>query len=148
VAIVGFRETFGPGGRYYSAEETDLFFRLLQSGEEVTYAPEILVFHPASSSIEPMKAYRYAYATGAVLAVHALQDRANRTEYLRVYLRKLLICAGRRLQVGVMGPVMAKRNIARRYSDVLRGLVHGGMAGFRDARTSGISNHPPMSRRG
>lgn len=61
-----FDEQFGPGSRYFSAEESDLFFRIKMLKEDVLFVPELVVFHPIYETLPENKAFKYSYATGAV----------------------------------------------------------------------------------
>ncbi len=120
-----FNEDFGPGGRYYSAEESDLFFRIKLLKEEVRYAPELVVYHPVPELFPKSKAYRYAFAAGAVLVKYCLDDWPHLYAYLFLIARRYAICAVRIIQTVLFSGCMRARNEKRRYAFVAKGQTMG-----------------------
>lgn len=128
MAVGFYDEAFGPGGKYHSAEESDLFFRILQRDERVMYLASVIVFHPASDLIDPTKAFRYAFATGALLAKHTVNDVWHAPSYMYLFARRIGICAVRQTQVLVCGKAMRAKAERNRYGAVLKGLVLGALS--------------------
>ena len=119
-----FNEEFGPGGRY-SAEESDLFFRIKMLKENVLYVPEPVVYHPVYDTLPGFKAYKYSYATGAMLTKYCFDDWANMYAYLFLISKLYLICSVRIIQTALFPRLMGSKNEKRRYSFVVRGLTMG-----------------------
>ncbi len=87
----GFDEELGPGTRFPGAEDSDLGFRLLESGLQVAYVPEALVYHRAwrpANGYLPLR-WGYGVAQGAFFAKHT----SRRDRYM---LRRFLKDARRR----------------------------------------------------
>ena len=120
-----FSEEFGPGGRYYSAEESDLFFRIKMLKEDIRYVPELVVYHPIYDTFPECKAYRYSFATGAMLAKYCFDDWANMYAYLFLISRLFLICSIRIIQTALFPGLMRSKNEKRRYACVMRGQAAG-----------------------
>ena len=120
-----FSEEFGPGGRYFSAEESDLFFRIKMLQEEILYVPELVIYHPVCDIFPESKAYRYSYATGAMLTKYCFDDWANIYAYLFLISRLYAICSVRIIQTILFPGLMRARNEKRRYSSVVRGQTMG-----------------------
>jgi len=120
-----FSEEFGPGGQYFSAEESDVFFRIKMLKEDVIYTPELIVYHPVYDTIPELKVYRYSYATGVMLTKYCFDDWAYMYAYLFLISRLYLICSIRIIQTALFPRLMRSRNEKRRYSSVIRGLTMG-----------------------
>lgn len=72
-----FDESFGAGTKWASAEETDLFFRMIYKGQKVYYASSLVVFHPLeafghSDASLACKLFNYGKGMGALFAKHCL----------------------------------------------------------------------------
>jgi GT2 family glycosyltransferase len=67
-----FDERLGPGTPFPGAEDADLGFRLLETGCEIRYVPEALVYHRAWRAEKEYLPLRWTYgvAQGAFLAKH------------------------------------------------------------------------------
>lgn len=63
LAVGGFDVLFGLGAVALSAEDTELIFRLLQSGRPLAWSPDVVVYHPSKTAAERL-ASRYPYAFG------------------------------------------------------------------------------------
>lgn len=85
--VGGFDTDFGPGSLFRSAEELDLFYRILARGYEIDYDPEALVYHEPLDTISQIVRTRHAYRLG-LSAFFAKQrgDPAVRAIY-RAFLR-------------------------------------------------------------
>jgi hypothetical protein len=64
----GFDPRFGAGAPVGSAEETELFLRLLGGGQRLVYTPELTVYHP-SRGLEDEVGARRAYGVGMGIAL-------------------------------------------------------------------------------
>jgi len=120
-----FSEEFGPGGQYFSAEESDLFFRIKMLKEDVLYVPELVIYHPVYDTFPESNAYRYSYATGAMLTKYCFDDWSNMYAYLFLIARLYAICSVRIIQTTLFPRLMSAKNEKRRYSFVVRGLTMG-----------------------
>lgn len=67
-----FDACFGPGTRFFAADETDLVYRALRRGIRIVYDPDQLVYHNHGRSIEQARKLMSGYliATGALTAKH------------------------------------------------------------------------------
>ena len=83
-------ERFGVGGDYPAGEETDLFYRLLEAGEQVRYVPELVVHHPSARGFTLEKIFAYAFGNGALHAKHAWMNGLVPRHY-RSFIRLLLV---------------------------------------------------------
>jgi GT2 family glycosyltransferase len=78
LGLGGFDERLGAGGRFSSADDNDMGFRLLEAGCEVRHVPAAIVFHRAWRSRSDLARLRWSYGRGkgAFYAKHArLRDR-------------------------------------------------------------------------
>ena len=76
-AVGGFDERLGPGSAFPAAEDNDLGFRLLQSGCEVVYVADAVVYHRAwrpGSEYLKMR-WRYGRGKGGLYAKHLPTSR-------------------------------------------------------------------------
>jgi GT2 family glycosyltransferase len=60
----GYDEDLGPGGIGGCGEDTDVFYRLLRSGQTIHYNPRAIVHHHHRSSPEALRKQVYSYAVG------------------------------------------------------------------------------------
>lgn len=60
----GFDERLGAGSAFPAADDNDLGFRLLESGYEIVYAPEAVVYHRAWRPRREYLAMRWRYGKG------------------------------------------------------------------------------------
>jgi hypothetical protein len=77
----GYDEDFGLGARFFGAEESDLFFRLLAHREPVWYVPGLVFYHRAVPVSVTDKIYKYASAIGSVLAKQIRADGKHAYAY-------------------------------------------------------------------
>jgi GT2 family glycosyltransferase len=126
-----FNEEFGPGGVYYSAEESDLFFRIKKAKEPIRYVPSLVVYHPVYTELPSDKAYRYSYATGAMLTNNCFNDIFHIHVYIYLMSRLYVICFIRVLQILMFPKFMEQKNKKRQYKNVLFGLSSGVRFSFR-----------------
>lgn len=83
----GFDERFGVGGEFYSAEETDLVFRILMKTKKAKYIEDLLVYHPVQRGNESNdKVYKYAIGLGAFI-----RKNVNKDTSIKILLIKSLI---------------------------------------------------------
>lgn len=62
--VGGFDSRLGPGSRFRSAEELDLFCRILARGYEIEYDPAALVYHEPLDTFPQVVRTRYSYRVG------------------------------------------------------------------------------------
>jgi GT2 family glycosyltransferase len=62
--IGGFDERLGPGTRYYSAEDNDFGYRVLEAGLQIVYVPQAVVRHRAWRSQREFVHLRWTYGRG------------------------------------------------------------------------------------
>jgi glycosyltransferase involved in cell wall biosynthesis len=69
--IGGYDERLGAGSPGKAAEDTDLFYRLLQAGATIRYEPEAVVYHERQDVIRLTRSFcNYSHGVGAFLAKH------------------------------------------------------------------------------
>ena len=128
-------ERFGPGGKYFAAEETDLFFRLLRGGYKMFYCPELIIYHPVCEEPIPDKAYKYSYSVGATLAKQFAADKAHFHIYLLMLIKIVFKSSLRTIQ-NILFPWLLKRKNKRfHYEKVLTGTIMGWGDCLRDQRS-------------
>lgn len=137
-----FDEEFGPGGTYFSAEESDLFFRIKMLKEDVLFVPEVIVYHPTGAIVPGAKVFKYSYATGAMLTKYCFDDLVNIHAYVFLISRILLICVVRIVQMTLFPGTMALKNQQHRYLFVIKGLTMGIWQYFRKMLFSRATNNP------
>ena len=70
--VGGFDERLGAGTSTYSAEDLDLYYRLLLAGATVYYVPDVIVFHERQSAQRRLSSRRaYGFGLGAFCAMWA-----------------------------------------------------------------------------
>ena len=71
VDLGGFDLRLGPGAEGRSAEESDVIVRLLRSGADIVWLPELGVYHPTKDEQEHLAVrYPYGYGMGRVVRKH------------------------------------------------------------------------------
>jgi glycosyltransferase involved in cell wall biosynthesis len=116
---------FGPGGKYRSGEESDLFFKILKLNEPVLFVPELIIYHPISYETPPAKAFNYSYATGAVLMKYCFYDISHILVYCIVIIRILIKSALRVIQFKIFPKSIEAKNYQFRYNQVFTGTISG-----------------------
>ncbi len=87
-AVGDFDERLGPGTHFPGAEDSDLGFRLLDTGYRIVYIPEAIVYHRAWRSKRDYLLLRWNYGCGrgAFFAKHlGLRDRFMLRRMLTAY---------------------------------------------------------------
>lgn len=86
-AVGGFDPALGVGGRFGSAEDTDLAIRVLQAGGHGVFNPSLQVVHPDKRLTPPAVARAFSYGTGLgrVLRKH----RVGRLVVLQFFIRPM-----------------------------------------------------------
>jgi len=120
-----FDEQFGPGGVFFSAEESDLFFRIKMLNEPVLFVPETIVYHPTGAILSGEKVLKYSYATGALLTKYCICDLRYAPIYLFLIGRIFLLCFCRIIQMIAFPKTMSRKNQQHRYVSVIKGLTKG-----------------------
>jgi GT2 family glycosyltransferase len=70
--IGGYDERLGAGSPGKAAEDTDIFYRLLQAGAAIYYQPEAVVYHERQDAARLLRSFwNYSYGIGAFTAKHA-----------------------------------------------------------------------------
>ena len=70
--IGGYDERLGAGSPGKAAEDTDIFYRLLQAGARIYYQPEAVVYHERQDAPRLLRSFwNYSYGIGAFTAKHA-----------------------------------------------------------------------------
>ena len=70
--IGGYDERLGAGSPGKAAEDTDIFYRLLQAGAAIYYQPEAVVYHERQDAARLLRSFwNYSYGIGAFVAKHA-----------------------------------------------------------------------------
>ena len=71
-----FDERLGAGGRYYSAEDNDMGYRLLEAGHQIAYLADAVVVHRAWRRGEDLLRVEWTYGIGqgAFFAKHLARD--------------------------------------------------------------------------
>lgn len=116
---------FGAGACYGGAEESDVFFRLLQQNESVLYVPELVFYHPISHKNPPAKVFSYSCAVGAMLTKQIMLDRKHVFEYFFLLTEILVKSLIRAIQNKVFPKSIASKNEQFQFSSVFRGTVKG-----------------------
>ncbi len=123
---IGFYDNnFGAGACYGGAEESDVFFRLLQQNESVLYVPELVFYHPISHKNPPAKVFSYSCAVGAMLTKQIMLDRKHVFQYLFLLTEILVKSLIRAIQNKLFPKSIASKNEQFQFSSVFRGTVKG-----------------------
>lgn len=122
--IGGFDERLGPGTRFFSAEDMDLNYRLLQGGHRVVSTPAVWALHHQWRGAEdlPELYYRYGVGQAAFCAKHL---RRGDTFAARILARQIGGNA-RMVASAVRRRSWLRASVARaRWQGTARGLVSG-----------------------
>lgn len=131
-AVGLYDERFGPGGKYFAAEETDLFFRLLRGGHKMFYCPELIIYHPVCEETHPEKAYKYSYSIGATLARQFAGDKVHSYIYLFIMSKIIFKSFLRTVQCFLLPGLFRRKNRRFHYAKVLTGTIMGWRDCLRD----------------
>lgn len=120
----GFDEDLGVGARYPSGEESDLLFRILESGRHGWYEPSLTVTHPEPFEVrdaraQAERAYQYGRGWGALFAKHA--GREHYAFFLMLWFHYLQRAA----YAALFHAVTLRWGMAARYRAILRGRWRG-----------------------
>lgn len=120
----GFDERLGVGAEFPSGEESDLLFRVLESGRHGWYAPSIEVTHPEPFEVrgareQVARAYQYGRGWGALFAKHA--GREHYAFFLLLWFHYLQRAA----YAALFHFVTLRWGRAARYRAILRGRWRG-----------------------
>lgn len=123
--IGSYDERFGAGAKYYGAEESDMFFKLLYNNEKVLYLPDLVIFHPINTETSPEKVFNYSYAIGAMLTKQMFSDNKHVFIYLRLLSDLIFKTAFRSLQNIIFPKSLEIQNKRYRYNYAMRGTIFG-----------------------
>ncbi len=115
-------ENYGPGGKFFSAEESDLFFRLKKNKVDILFVHDLVFYHPIEENNSRAKVYQYSFATGKLLLNQILADKLSALVYLYLLLRIVFICNIRLLQLMISPSRFEYKDNRHRYLYVLKGL--------------------------
>ncbi|UCD92964.1 MAG: glycosyltransferase [Methanobacteriota archaeon] len=90
-AVVGiglYDENLGPGTKFQSAEDIDVFYRILKGGYRIVYTPKAVVRHEPLDTLEQVKKMMssYRFGIGAFFAKNQ-SSRQLRRYFLKVFLK-------------------------------------------------------------
>ncbi len=122
--IGGFDEDLGVGARFPSGEESDLLFRILESGRHGWYAPELVVTHPEPFEVrgaraQAERAFQYGRGWGALFGKHA--GRKHYAFFLMLWFHYLQRAA----YAALFHAVTLRWGMAARYRAILAGRWRG-----------------------
>lgn len=120
-------EKFGVGGKYFSAEESDYFFRLKRLNVKILYSPQLVVYHPQESDVPDSKVFRYSYGIAAMLTKQILSDKKHFYIYFFLLLKRIIISLLRTLQCILFPMTIVQRNRIYKYKYFLKGSVIGAL---------------------
>lgn len=129
--VGGYDERFGVGSKYFGSEETDMFFRLKASGQQVLYVPELVFFHPIPS-VPPSYVYKYSYAIAAAVTKNCLRDKTYFFVYFFIPLKAIAKASIRALQKNIFKGIYADLDKRYHYESVIKGTFDG-VRGFINA---------------
>jgi len=118
-------ERFGVGARYFSAEESDYFFRLKRTGEKILYIPELIVYHRKEKNISGEKVYKYSYGISAMLTKQLITDFSRWYLYYSIISWRLIISLLRSLQYVFSPNTIREKNNLYKYSYFFKGTLAG-----------------------
>jgi glycosyltransferase involved in cell wall biosynthesis len=121
-SVGNYDENYGPGGKYFSAEESDLFFRLKRKGIEILFVHDVIFYHPIEDCISRAKIHRYSYAIGKLLLNRTKADKLHAPLYLYWLIRIIIICNIRLIQLILWPRRIEPRDNKNHYLYVLKGL--------------------------
>lgn len=117
--IGGYDERLGAGSPGKAAEDTDVFYRLLQAGAVIRYNPEVVIYHERQDAARLLQSFwNYSHGVGAFTAKHLRKGDPYAAYILGVWLFWL---------VWRMGGSILRRNRVYMGEGLLslRGCTHG-----------------------
>ena len=129
-------EDFGAGGKYFGAEESDLFFRMKSKGIRIRYSPELVFYHPSSENNSPVKVHSYNLAVGAMFRKQVMNDSRNLLLYLIFSMMIVVKNALRTAQVILFPPSIAHKDRQYHYRNALSGFIEG-FTGYKPVNSRG-----------
>ena len=123
--IGGYDERLGAGSPGKAAEDTDVFYRLLQAGAVIRYNPEVVIYHERQDAARLLQSFwNYSHGVGAFTAKHVRKGDPYAAYILGVWLFWL---------VWRMGKSILRRNRVYIGEGLLslRGCSHGLVYGFK-----------------
>lgn len=127
-----YNEQFGPGGKYPAAEESDLFFRMIQAKKKILYLPELVILHPVIADSSSNKVYNYSYAIGAMLTKQIFYNPSKALLYSLIILTVAVKSGIRSLQNVLLPETIKEKNKRFKYASVLNGTLKGVVDYIRD----------------
>jgi GT2 family glycosyltransferase len=123
--IGGYDERLGAGSPGKAAEDTDLFYRLLEAGRTIHYVPEVVVYHERQDAARLLQSFwNYSYGIGAFIAKHVRKGDVYAAYILGVWLFWLVWRTG--------GSLLRRKSVYRSEAILsLQGCTHGLKYGFK-----------------
>jgi GT2 family glycosyltransferase len=123
--IGGYDERLGAGSPGKAAEDTDLFYRLLEAGRTIHYVPEVVVYHERQDAARLLQSFwNYSYGIGAFIAKHVRKGDLYAAYILGVWLFWLVWRTGSAL--------LRRKSVYRSEALLsLQGCTHGLKYGFK-----------------
>ena len=123
--VGGYDERLGAGSPGKAAEDTDIFYRLLQAGAAIHCQPEAVVYHERQDAAHLLRSFcNYSYGIGAFIAKHARKGDLYTAYMLGVWSFWLIWRTASSI-------VRRKRLYSGEGVLSLRGCSHGLVYGFR-----------------
>lgn len=117
-------ERFGVGSKYFGSEESDIFFRLKAANEQVLYLPDLMFFHYLPT-VPKSYVYKYAYAFGAVLTKHMIDDKAHFIAYCLIAFQRTIKAFIRSIQQILFRGRYKMMGDKYHYTSVIKGTYDG-----------------------
>ncbi len=118
-------ERFGVGAKYYSAEETDYFFRLKQSGCKVIYCPNLTAYHQNPKELSGEKVFKYSYGIAAMLVKQIIEFHKGTGFYIVILLWRIFISLIRTVQYNLFPATIEEKNRIYKYRYFFTGTLYG-----------------------
>ncbi|MBN1384725.1 MAG: glycosyltransferase [Elusimicrobia bacterium] len=134
--IGSYDENFGAGSKFYGAEESDIFFRLLKQSKRVLYIPDLVFYHPVPHKMSASKSFDYAYAVGAMLTKQITTDARHFFTYVFLIAEIIFKSLVRTIQSLFFWSSIRIKNEQFQYRSVFSGTI-GGVIGYLRGRTEG-----------
>ena len=132
-----FDEDLGGGAQYLSAEDTDMFYRVMKAGWTVVCSDEITVVHHEWRSVTDMRELHRGYGLGAGAQVARHVAAGDRT-MIRIAARETAL----HLLTAMRAALTLRPSLMRLQSAFLRGFFRGLVASHRAA--SGRQDEPAL----
>jgi glycosyltransferase involved in cell wall biosynthesis len=126
VKIGGYNTDFGAGAEFGGAEESDIFFRILQSGSRVFYSPKLVFLHPIHLTAE--KVFSYSRSVSAMLTKQLVNNPGRALIYSWILLNILLKNFARAAQNWLLPGTIKEQNDLFNFKEAFT----GSLAGIRD----------------